>query len=168
MQFSPSSCYFLSLVFTYHQFMYFPYGKHQVSHPYKTKCKIILFYVLIFTFLQVRRENKRLWTEQKCSKCSHEFNLLLISGLKYIKKYYVPNVAVWWSGQLIPGQKAPSTSRSLESVYADIHRSSLQFLRANTRVYPEVPRLAAWSEICKWYSSLPLDTTVIPLFCESV
>jgi len=36
-----------------------------------------------------------------------------------------------------------------------------------TRVYPEVSRLAAWSESCKWYSSLPLGA-VVSLFCEPV
>jgi hypothetical protein len=34
-------------------------------------------------------------------------------------------------------------------------------------VYPKVFGLAAWSENCKWYSSLPLDA-VGSLFCESV
>jgi hypothetical protein len=38
---------------------------------------------------------------------------------------------------------------------------------ANTRVYPKVSGLAAWSENCKRYSSLPLDA-VVSLFCESV
>jgi hypothetical protein len=37
----------------------------------------------------------------------------------------------------------------------------------HTRVYPEVSGLAAWSENCKWYSSLPLGA-VVSLFCESV
>jgi hypothetical protein len=37
----------------------------------------------------------------------------------------------------------------------------------NTRVYPKAPGLAAWSENCKWYSFLPLDT-VLSLFYESV
>jgi hypothetical protein len=35
------------------------------------------------------------------------------------------------------------------------------------RVYPKVSGLAAWSENCKWYSSLPLGE-VASLFCESV
>jgi hypothetical protein len=30
----------------------------------------------------------------------------------------------------------------------------------NTRVYPKVSGLAAWSENCKWYSSLPLGAVV--------
>jgi hypothetical protein len=34
------------------------------------------------------------------------------------------------------------------------------------RVYPKVSGLAAWSENCKWYSSLPLDA-VVSLFCVS-
>jgi hypothetical protein len=38
---------------------------------------------------------------------------------------------------------------------------------ACTRVYPKVSGLIAWSENCKWYSSLPLDA-VVSLFCESV
>jgi hypothetical protein len=33
------------------------------------------------------------------------------------------------------------------------------------RVYPKVSGLAAWSEIFKWYISLPLDA-VVSLFCE--
>jgi hypothetical protein len=37
----------------------------------------------------------------------------------------------------------------------------------NMRVYPKVSGLAAWSENCKWYSSLPLGA-VVSLFCESV
>jgi hypothetical protein len=37
----------------------------------------------------------------------------------------------------------------------------------STRVYPKVSGLAAWSENCKWYSSLPLGA-VVSLFSESV
>jgi hypothetical protein len=37
----------------------------------------------------------------------------------------------------------------------------------HTRVDPKVSGLAAWSENCKWYSSLP-PGTVVSLFCESV
>jgi hypothetical protein len=36
-----------------------------------------------------------------------------------------------------------------------------------TTVYPKVSGLAAWSENCKWYGSLPLGA-VVSLFCESV
>jgi hypothetical protein len=36
-----------------------------------------------------------------------------------------------------------------------------------TKVYPKVSGLAAWSESCKCYSSLPLGA-VVSLFCESV
>jgi hypothetical protein len=35
------------------------------------------------------------------------------------------------------------------------------------RVYPKVSGQAAWSENCKWYSSLPLGA-VVSLFYESV
>jgi hypothetical protein len=37
----------------------------------------------------------------------------------------------------------------------------------DTRVYPKVSGLAALSESCKWYSSLPLGA-VVSLFCEPV
>jgi len=42
-----------------------------------------------------------------------------------------------------------------------------KFGTASTKVYPKVSGLAAWSENCKWYSSLSLGT-VVSLFCESV
>jgi len=35
------------------------------------------------------------------------------------------------------------------------------------RVYPKVSGLAAWSDNCKWYSSLPLGA-LVSLFHESV
>jgi hypothetical protein len=37
----------------------------------------------------------------------------------------------------------------------------------DTGVYPKVSGLAAWSENCKWYSSLPLGA-VLSLHYESV
>jgi hypothetical protein len=37
----------------------------------------------------------------------------------------------------------------------------------STRVYPQVSGLAAWSENCKWYSSLSL-CAVVSLLCESI
>jgi hypothetical protein len=36
----------------------------------------------------------------------------------------------------------------------------------NTRAYPKVSGLAAWSENCKWYNSLPLGA-IVSLFFES-
>jgi hypothetical protein len=41
------------------------------------------------------------------------------------------------------------------------------YFMSDKRVYPKVSGLAAWSENCKWYSSLPLGA-VVSLFCESV
>jgi hypothetical protein len=38
--------------------------------------------------------------------------------------------------------------------------SSLEETHGHTRVYPKVSGLDAWSENCKWYSSLPLGAVV--------
>jgi hypothetical protein len=37
--------------------------RYQVSHPYRTTAKIIVFYILNIMFLNSRREDKRFWTE---------------------------------------------------------------------------------------------------------
>jgi hypothetical protein len=39
------------------------YVRDQVSHPHKTSGKIMVLYILTLTFLDNRREDKRLWTE---------------------------------------------------------------------------------------------------------
>jgi hypothetical protein len=38
-------------------------ARDQVSHPYSTAGKITFFYILIFRFLDMRREDKRFLTE---------------------------------------------------------------------------------------------------------
>jgi hypothetical protein len=45
---TPSLCYFLNV-------------RDQVSHPYRTACKIIVFYILIYMFFDSSREDKRFW-----------------------------------------------------------------------------------------------------------
>jgi hypothetical protein len=47
------------------------------------------------------------------------------------------------------------------------HLLKVGLAAVNTRVYPKVSGLAAWSENCKWFSSLLLGAAV-SLFCESV
>jgi hypothetical protein len=37
--------------------------RDQVSHPYKTTGRIMVLYILTFTFLDSRRDDKGLWTE---------------------------------------------------------------------------------------------------------
>jgi hypothetical protein len=50
----------------------------QVSHPYKTKDKIIVLCILIFTFLCSQLEDKRFYTEWW--QTFPGFSLLLISS----------------------------------------------------------------------------------------
>jgi hypothetical protein len=38
--------------------------RDQDSHPYKTKSKIIILYVLIYTYLDSRRGDRKFWTEK--------------------------------------------------------------------------------------------------------
>jgi hypothetical protein len=37
--------------------------RDQVSHPYKITGRFMILYILTFTFLDTRRESKRLWTK---------------------------------------------------------------------------------------------------------
>jgi hypothetical protein len=46
-----------------------------------------------------------------------------------------------------------------------IHICVHTHIHIHTTVYPKVSGLVAWSENCKWYSSLPLGA-VVSLFCE--
>jgi hypothetical protein len=50
-------------------------SRDQASHPYRATGKIILWYIIIFTFLGSRWEDKRFWTEWQ--KALSKFNLLL-------------------------------------------------------------------------------------------
>jgi hypothetical protein len=95
MQFSPTSCHFSSLrakYFTQHHVHSRTLSlcssfnvREQVSHPYKTKGKIIVLYSLIFMFLDSRREDKGFWTEWY--QVLPKFSLFLISS--WIKFWFV-------------------------------------------------------------------------------
>jgi hypothetical protein len=71
MQFSPASSLFgpnilLSTLFSNILGLYSSLKvRDQVSHPYRTTGKITVLYILIFMFLNSRREYKRFWTEYR-------------------------------------------------------------------------------------------------------
>jgi len=50
---------------------------------------------------------------------------------------------------------------------ADFDKKTTEEAERCTMVYPKVSGLAAWSENCKYHSSLPLGA-IVSLICESV
>jgi hypothetical protein len=92
-----------------------------------------------------------------------------------IQQFYNGIVTVYSSyRQVILPQTLRETIKEItfsffhESASTNVQHGSLSELyNLYTRVYPKVSGLAAWSENCKWYSSLPLGA-VVSIFCESV
>jgi len=77
---SSSSCNFLQFAVTAHLGPnIFLNVTDQVSNPFKTTCKMIVLYTLIFILLDNKCEDKRFWTEWQ--QAFPEFNLLLILGI---------------------------------------------------------------------------------------
>jgi hypothetical protein len=66
----------------------------------------------------------------------------------------------------VSNRKAGFMISALKSSLSYFTLPSLQYFNYK-KVYPKVSELAAWSENCEWYSSLPLDA-VVSLFCVSV
>jgi len=74
--------------------------------------------------------------------------------------FKVPSCATWQLINIGQGNLELNERRSYHT-----HKSILTGT-VYTRVYPKVSGPAAWSENCKWYSSLP-QYAVVSLFCES-
>jgi hypothetical protein len=64
-------------------------------------------------------------------------------------------------GQLCPYPSPHTAFQFVQSTH------NTRFVNVTRRVCPKVSGHVAWSENCKWYSSLPLSV-VVSLFCESV
>jgi hypothetical protein len=69
-------------------------------------------------------------------------------------------------GDVNGGRKGTGEREGRSAKFSLLNRFRPKF-GIHTRVYPKVSRLAAWTENCKWYSSLPLGA-VVSLFCKSV
>jgi hypothetical protein len=67
--------------------------RDQVSHPYKTKGKIMVLYILIYLVLVRKWEDKRLWREWY--QVFPKFNLLLISS--WIPFWFVAIFSDTWT-----------------------------------------------------------------------
>jgi hypothetical protein len=98
---------------------------------------------------------------------------------KFIYIHLAPPLDSDWSVLQIIGWKLESLThtcswRSFKDIWVMGGCYFLTYLQREheapnsyTRVYPKVSGLAALSENCKWYSSLPLGA-VASLFCKSV
>jgi hypothetical protein len=64
------------------------------------------------------------------------------------------------------GNAGSSRGNGREADHLPPSSAEIKNVWSYTRVYLKVSGLAAWSENCKWYSSLPLGA-VVSLFCES-
>jgi hypothetical protein len=85
---------------------------------------------------------------------------------KNIRKIYVHgDISVTLVLRLCVGNRFPIREGIL--LFAVSSRPALRLTQTHTRMYPKVFGLDAWSENCKWYSSLPLSA-VVSLFYESV
>jgi hypothetical protein len=86
-----------------------------------------------------------------------------------LTKWNIPSS--WWGGTEARYLMACFTCFTVARIFCFMKMEKIGFVdqgcQCHTRVYPKVSGLAAWSEKCKWYSSLPLDA-VVSLFCESV
>jgi hypothetical protein len=72
MQFSPPSCHSIHLWSKYSpqhpickhpQFLFLSYCQRPCFTPIRTTGKLIILYILTFTFFDNRREDRRFWTE---------------------------------------------------------------------------------------------------------
>jgi hypothetical protein len=59
--------------------------RDQVSHPYKTTGRIIVLYILIFTYLYLQTEHERFWTAQY--QAFPKLSVTLISYMQYFDMF---------------------------------------------------------------------------------
>jgi hypothetical protein len=61
--------------------------RDQVSHPYKTRAKIVILHILVSTILYMRQEVRTLTAEWQ--QAFHEFSLISVSSLRTGENYII-------------------------------------------------------------------------------
>jgi hypothetical protein len=102
-QLSPTSCNFIPLwtkySFQHPQSTFFLNVRDQVSHPYKTTGKIIVPYILIFTFFESSWKEKKVldWLVTSITQIQSALNFPLnqIWFVSIVPKYYLNHATFW-------------------------------------------------------------------------
>jgi hypothetical protein len=136
--------------------------RDRVSHPSKKRQNYSFIYILILKFLERIWEDERFWTE--CSKHTSGCLLLIYWWIWFWLVSIAPKFLDFCHifERFISCHLHNLLNRTRTT--DDAHRTETY---CNTRAYPKVSGLAAWSENCKWHSFLPLGA-VVSLFCGSV
>jgi hypothetical protein len=88
-------------------------------------------------------------------------------GLFLFPGHHTGIVVIHLTNIFLTVMKFHRSSLSLQKRVTESYPDNNYQIMPNTRMYSKVSELAAWSENCKWYSSVPLGA-VISVFCGLV